>query len=222
MNAGGDIPTRLPPSAQTRWSWQIPLSRHGNDYSVRRTPIAGVTGTHAMSNPSTMHKLKEEFLKMVPPTLFFFIALHVVALVRSLMTHGTGLPPASTAQIALSALILGKAVLLADMLPAINRFPDKPLAYNVVWKTVLYFAAASLIHYLERLYDAHKEVGNLAAANEQLLAQTIWPHFWGIQIVILVVVMNYCAIRELGRALGEERIFRLFFRDDIAGSARTL
>jgi len=63
---------------------------------------------------------------------------------------------------------------------------------------------------------------DLAAANEQLLAQTIWPHFWGIQIVILVVVMNYCAIRELGRALGEERIFRLFFRDDIAGSTRTL
>jgi hypothetical protein len=185
-------------------------------------PFAGATDAHAMSNPSTMHKLKEEFLKMVPPTLFFFIALHVVALVRSLMTQGTGLPPASTAQIALSALILGKAVLLADMLPAINRFPDKPLAYNVIWKTVLYFVAASLIHYLERLYDTHKEVGSLAAANEKLLAQTVWPHFWGIQIVILVVVLNYCAICELGRALGEERIFSLFFRDDITGSARTL
>ena len=200
----------------------IPRSRYGFNYSVSRPPSAGATDAHAMSDLSTMHKLKEEFLKLVPPTLFFFIALHVVALVRSLLTQGTGLPPASTAQIALSALILGKAVLLADMLPAINRFPDRPLAYNVAWKTVLYFAAASLIHYLERLYEAHKEVGSLAAANEQLLAQTIWPHFWGIQIVILVVVMNYCAIRELGHALGEERIFRLFFRDDITGSARTL
>jgi hypothetical protein len=173
-----------------------------------------------MPSESKMHKLKEEFLKMVPPTLFFFIALHLVALVRSLMTSGQGLPPASSAQIALSALILGKAVLLADMLPAINRFPDKPLAYNVAWKTMLYFAAASLIHYLERLYDAYKEVGSVAAANAKLLAVTIWPHFWGIQIVILVLVLNYCAIRELGRVLGEERIFRLFFRDDISGSAR--
>jgi hypothetical protein len=92
----------------------------------------------------------------------------------------------------------------------------------VAWKTFLYFAAASLIHYLERLYEAHKEAGSLAAANEQLLAQTVWPHFWGIQIVILMVVMNYCAIRELGRALGEERIVRLFFRDDATGRARTL
>jgi hypothetical protein len=171
-----------------------------------------------MHSESKLHKLKEEFLKMVPPTLFFFIALHLVALVRSLLTSGQGLPPTSSAQIALSALILGKAVLLADMLPAINRFPDKPLAYNVAWKTVLYFAAASLIHYLERLYDGYKDAGSLAGANAELLARIVWPHFWGIQIVILVVVLNYCAIRELGRVLGEERIFRLFFRDGISGS----
>jgi hypothetical protein len=175
-----------------------------------------------MTHPSTLHKLKEEFLRMVPPTLFFFIALHLVALVRSLMTRGQGLPPVSSAQIALSALILGKAVLVADLLPAINRFPEKPLAYNVAWKTALYFAAASVIHYLERLYDAAREAGGLAAGNELLLARIVWPHFLGIQIVILVVVLNYCAIRELGRALGEERIFRLFFRDGITGSARTL
>ena len=168
---------------------------------------------------STMHKLKEEFLKMVPPTLFFFIALHIVALVRSLFTQGQGLPPTSSLQIALSALILGKAVLLADMMPAINRFPDKPLAYNVTWKTALYFVVASLIHYLERLYDAYKDAGNVAAANSKLLAEIVWPHFWAVQIVILVVVLNYCAIRELGRVLGEERIFRLFFRDDISGRA---
>jgi hypothetical protein len=169
-----------------------------------------------------MHKLKEEFLKMVPPTVFFFIALHIIALVRSLLTSGSGLPPSSTAQIALSALILGKAVLVADMLPAINRFPQKPLAYNIVWKTVIYFAVASTIHYLERLYDATKQAGSVAAGNHKLLSEIVWPHFWGIQIVILVVILNYCAIRELGRALGEERIFRLFFRDDISGAARTL
>jgi hypothetical protein len=172
-----------------------------------------------MSSRSTMHKLNEEFQKMVPPTLFFFIALHVIALVRALMTRGEGLPPVGSMQIALAALILGKAVLVADMLPAINRFPEKPLAYNVAWKTVIYFVLASLIHYLERLYDAAKEAGGIAAGNHKLLTEIVWPHFWAIQIVIFVVVLNYCAIRELGRVLGEERIFRLFFRDGIAGSA---
>jgi hypothetical protein len=66
-------------------------------------------------------KIKEEFLAMIPPTIFFFVALHIVALVRSLMTKGTGLGPLSTISIAVAALILGKSVLFADMLPIINR-----------------------------------------------------------------------------------------------------
>lgn len=160
---------------------------------------------------SILPKLKEEALKMVPPVVFFFIALHIVALVRSLLTDGMGLKPATTGQIALLALILGKAVLLADLLPAINRFPDRPLAYNITWKTLIYFILASFIHYLERLYDAAKTAGGMTAGNEALLGQIVWPHFWGIQIVVLVIVLNYVIIRELARVLGEERLSRLFF-----------
>lgn len=160
-------------------------------------------------------KLKEEFLKVLPPTIFFFVALHLIALVRALMTMGTGLPPTSTPQIALAALILGKAVLIADLWPAINRFPEKPLIYNIAWKTVIYFGVASAIHYLERLYDAAKAAGGIAAGNHKLLTEMVWPHFWGIQIIVLVVIFNYCVIRELSRVLGEDRIFRLFLRHDL-------
>lgn len=162
-------------------------------------------------------KLKEEILKLLPPTIFFFIALHLIALVRTLMTAGTGLAPSSTFQILVASLIIGKAVLLADMLPAINRFPQKPLSYNIAWKTAIYFVLASAIHYLERLYDATKGAGGIAAGNEKLLSEIVWPHFWGIQIVVFVIILNYCVIRELGRAMGEDRVFRLFFRNDLPG-----
>ena len=160
----------------------------------------------------TVEILKEEFLAVLPPTAFFFVALHIVGLVRVLMTQGTGLPVMSSAQIALAALIIGKAVLLADLWPAINRFPQKPLMYNIVWKTVIYYVVASFIHYLERLYDFGKEAGGIVAGNQKLLATIVWPHFTAIQIVLLVIIFNYCVIRELGRAIGEERLLRMFFR----------
>jgi hypothetical protein len=160
-------------------------------------------------------KVKEEFLALLPPTIFFFIALHIVALVRALMVHGTGLPVSSSGQIAVGALILGKAVLLADLMPAINRFPDKPLAYNVAWKTAIYFLIATFIHYLERLVDFWKQADGFAAANEKLLASIVWPHFLGIQIVLLVLILNYCMLRELGRALGSKKLLALFFGDTI-------
>src|SRR4030095_13309711 len=119
-------------------------------------------------------KIKEEFLALLPPTIFFFIALNIVALVRRLMTEGTGLPPSSSAAIAVGALIIGKAGLLADLWPPITLLPTRPLVYNIGWKTLIYYVVATVIHYLERLYDATKQAGGIAAGNQKLLARKIW------------------------------------------------
>src|SRR5437870_5924570 len=128
-------------------------------------------------------KLKEEFFALLPPTIFFFVALHIVAFIRVLMLKGTGISPLSTMSIAVAALILGKAVLIADLLPMINRFPNKPLIYNVAWKTLIYLLMATVIHYLERLIDFWREAGSFVASNKKLLAEIVWPHFWAIQLI---------------------------------------
>jgi len=162
-----------------------------------------------MSKLST--KLKEEFFALLPPTIFFFIALHIVAFVRVLMLKGTGISPLSSISVAIAALILGKAVLLADMLPPINRFPDKPLIYNVAWKTLIYLLMATLIHYLERLIDFSRQAGGLVAGNEKLLKEIVWPHFWAIQIILLVLIVMYCTTHELVRVIGRDKVLRIFF-----------
>jgi hypothetical protein len=156
-------------------------------------------------------KLKEEFFALLPPTIFFFVALHIVAFVRVLMLKGTRISPVSTISVAVGALILGKAVLIADMLPMINRFPDKPLIYNVAWKTWIYLLVATLIHYLERLVDFWRQAGGLVAGNEKLLAEIVWPHFWAIQIILLVLIVMYCTMHELVRVIGREKVLRIFF-----------
>jgi hypothetical protein len=156
-------------------------------------------------------KLKEEFLALLPPTIFFFVALHIVAFVRVLMLKGTGISPLSSVSVAVAALILGKAVLIADMLPAINRFPDKPLIYNVAWKTLLYMVMATLIHYLERLIDFWRQAGGFVAGNEKLFSEMVWPHFWAIQIILFVLIAMYCTIHELVRVIGREKLLRIFF-----------
>jgi hypothetical protein len=158
-----------------------------------------------------LKKLKEEFFAILPPTIFFFVALHVVAFIRVLMTKGSHFDPVSTVSIAVGSLILGKAVLIADMLPPINRYPDKPLIYNVVWKTVIYLLMASVIHYLERLIDFAWEAGGVIAGNEKLLAEIVWPHFWAVEILIFVLIFMYCTARELVRVIGKEKALRLFF-----------
>ena len=156
-------------------------------------------------------KLKEEFFAILPPTIFFFVALHIVAFIRVLMTEGSHFEAISTISIAVGSLILGKAVVIADMLPVINRYPEKPLAYNVVWKTVMYLLAASVIHYLERLIDFARHAGGIIAGNEKMLAQMVWRHFWAVEILLLVLILMYCTARELVRVIGKEKALRLFF-----------
>jgi hypothetical protein len=156
-------------------------------------------------------KVKEEFLAMIPPTIFFFVTLSLVAVVRMLMTRGTGLPIATPIQVAVGALVLGKSVLIADMLPIINRYPDKPLAYNVMWKTTIYFLVALVIHYLERLVDFWKEAGGFVAGNEKLLAEMVWSHFWAIQILLIVLIFDYCVMHELARVIGVTKLREMFF-----------
>jgi hypothetical protein len=158
-----------------------------------------------------MKKLKEEFFKLLPPTIFFFVALHIVAFIRVLMLKGTGIAPSSSISIAVAALILGKAVLIADMLPLINRFPEKPLIYNIAWKTLIYLAMSAVIHYLERLIEFWRQAGSFVAGNQKLLAEIVWPHFWAIQIILFVLIAIYCTVHELVRVIGKEKALRIFF-----------
>jgi hypothetical protein len=156
-------------------------------------------------------KVREEFAKLVPPTIFFFVTLHMIALIRSLMLKGTGIPIASSLVVTIAALTLGKAVLLADALPFVNRYPDKPLAWNVAWKTLLYFIAATFIHYLENLYDFCKQAGGLMAGNEKLLAEMVWAHFLATEILLAAILITYCTARETVRAIGGAKARAMFF-----------
>jgi hypothetical protein len=163
-------------------------------------------------------KIREELLAVLPPTLFFFVALHLIAVVRMLMTMDTAIELQTTMSIGVAALILGKAVLIADMLPFINRFPDKPLIYNVGWKTTIYLFLASVLHYLERLFDFSREAGGIVTGHEKLVAEVVWPHFWAVQILLFVLILIYCTARELVRLIGRDKVLRIFF-GPLPGSA---
>jgi hypothetical protein len=99
-------------------------------------------------------------------------------------------------------LIPGKAVLTASLLPFINRCPDKPLVYNVAWKTTIYVLVSLLVHYVERLIDFWRETGGFIAGNQKMHAKIAWQHFWAIRILLVVLILVYCTMRELVRVSG--------------------
>lgn len=157
------------------------------------------------------HWLKHEFHEVLPPTIFFLISFHIIVLDRRLMLQQYGLPLSSIASATVAALLVAKVVVITDAFPFVNRFPEKPLTYNVVWKTAIYVAAAFVVHYLEHLVPIWWRTGEFDAANRQLVSEVVWPHFWAVQLWLVVLLFVYCAMRELVRAIGREKVVGMFF-----------
>lgn len=155
--------------------------------------------------------IKRELLELVPPTIFFLVAFHLLTVTRALMLQQYGVHVSALAGATIGALLVAKVVLLADLLPAVNRFPQKPLIYNVVWKTTIYVVGAFLVHYLEHLVPVWWREGSLVAANRRLAAEVVWPHFWVVQIWMGVLLFVYCTVREFVHALGAQKVKAMFF-----------
>jgi hypothetical protein len=49
------------------------------------------------------------------------------------------------------------------------------------------------------------------AANRLLLAKMVWTHFWAIEIIIVVLVLDCCLITEFARAVGPKELRQMFF-----------
>jgi hypothetical protein len=41
--------------------------------------------------------------------------------------------------------------------------------------------------------------------------EIVWPHFWAIQLWLIVLIFVYCSMRELVRVIGRQRVLQIFF-----------
>jgi hypothetical protein len=158
-----------------------------------------------------VHGVKHLIIELIPPATFFFVAFQLLAFSRALMLKQYGIELTAFVTATIAALVAAKVVLLANLLPFINRFPGRPLIYNIIWKTPIYFVVAFAVRYLEELYRYYRKHGELAAANRHLLDDIIWPHFLLIQIWLVLLLIMYCTTDELVRARGWDRVRELFF-----------
>lgn len=154
--------------------------------------------------------IKHEFFEVLPPTVFFLIAFCLILATRRLILREYGIPLTGFGTAVVGALLVGKVVLIVDKLPFVNKFPGKPLLYNTLWKTFIYFCAAMLVRYLEHIIPLARQAGGFLAANHRLAEEIVWPHFWLIQMWLSVLFFIYCAMRELVRAIGREKVVHMF------------
>lgn len=158
-----------------------------------------------------LKKIKFEFLHLLPTTFFFFIGFTLIVITERLILREHGMPLTGFGVAAIGALLVGKVVLIADSLSFMNKFSNRPLVFNIVWQSSIYFLVTFIVRYVEHLIHFLREYGDFMQANQHLLAEIVWPRFLLIQMWLAVLFLVYCTLQELVRALGKEQVIRMFF-----------
>jgi hypothetical protein len=158
-----------------------------------------------------LETIKNDFFKILPPTIFFLIAFLLILFTKRMILSEYGISWTGFGAAVVGAILVGKVVLMVDKLPFVNKFPDRPLVYNTLWKSFIYFLFALLVRYLMQVVPLLRKKESFMEANRNLATEVVWPHFWLLQMWLAVLFLIFCALRELIRVIGRDKFIHMFF-----------
>jgi hypothetical protein len=158
-----------------------------------------------------LHVIGEELRKLVPPTLFFLVVFHMLAITQALLAGRTGIGVLRSVAATIGALTVGKAILLVNALPLGRRHDGAPLAVGIAWKTLLFGALTVLFHYLEEVLPKMHAAGGFAAAHRQAMAEVTVGHIVVVQMWLWSAVLLYATGSEVARRYGVARVRQALF-----------
>jgi hypothetical protein len=155
--------------------------------------------------------LKKECQEILPAFIFFALMFTIVLVTRALTLEEYGITPHASATAVIGALLVSKAILLADRIPYLNLYPKFPLFWNVLLKTVVFSLLTFLFLFIEEwIRQVHKHQ-SVAEAFRQFSNDVVWLFFWSSEIWIAVLLLFYCAGAEFFRAVGVDKAKEIFF-----------
>lgn len=156
--------------------------------------------------------LLHEARHAIPPTIFFAVGFCFVLATQKLILREDLLAAVSYLTAVFAALVVGKAVLVADNMSFLRRFDNAPLIQPILFKTVVYwvfvFIARLLEGWVHYILKDHRALGYISGTLEELNTH----RFLFIQAWIFVLFLIYTSVSELNRLLGEGQLTRMLFR----------
>ena len=152
-----------------------------------------------------------EWLEMLPPTIFFFIGFNFIVLTTNLLVAQYLVAVSNFMLATLAALVVGKAVLVANKMSLLRRYDRAPLIKPILYKTAFYWVVVFLVRLLERFVHFAAE-GNSPSDFPSYLVNTFsWHRFSAISLWIMALFLIYVTATEISHLFGPGELRRLFF-----------
>lgn len=155
--------------------------------------------------------IREEIQRAIPAVVYFIIAFNLINFTESLQFRSDQIPIFSYLEVTLGALVAGKMLILIDLLPFINAFPNKPMAYNIAWKFCIYNIGTLLFRIVEGYLELWLHYRNADLAWYFLKIKLASPEFWAIQMWLVLILFVYVVFNEFIRVLGRKKVARMLF-----------
>ena len=147
----------------------------------------------------------------MPPTIFFFVGFNFIVFTTNLLLANYAVAVSSFMLATVAALVVGKAVLVANAMPYLRRYDRAPLIQPILYKSAFYWVVVFFARLLERFVHFSIE-GNLPADFIPYLRTTFsWHRFSAISLWIFVLFLIYVTAQEISHLFGPGELRRLFF-----------
>ena len=153
----------------------------------------------------------KEFLEALPAIVFFAVGFNLIVLTTQLILDDYGAQFAGFMVATTAALLVGKAVLVANALPFFRRFDNAPLIEPILFQTVVYWTVVFLARFLEKLVEYFIAGGRIDGIPEYVTTHFTWHRFAAIQIWIFVLFLIYATAASLNALFGHGELFKIFF-----------
>ena len=153
-----------------------------------------------------LHELRE----ILPPTIFFFIGFNLIVLTTNLLVADYFVAVGNFMLATAGALVVAKALLVADAMPFIRCYDRAPLLWPILYKTLVYWAFVFVARLLEALVEFLMHGHSLGEFPSHLASTFSWDRFAAIQIWIFVLFLIYVTASELNELFGQGELRRIF------------
>jgi hypothetical protein len=152
-----------------------------------------------------------EMKHLLPPTIYFFCAFNVIVLTTNLLVRNYFFALSNFLAATLLALLVGKVVLVVNKVRVIDRFHGAPLIKPILYKTIFYGVAVTVLRVIEQLIHFSFDNDGFRVAFQEAIDAFTWRRFAAIQIWLFVCFLIYVSVIEVSRALGPGKLKQLVF-----------
>ncbi len=151
-----------------------------------------------------------EFKELVFISLYLYITLGAVVLVKTAVLHAEGIEYAPWGIAIVKAVVLAKFMLLGDAMKIGVRFGARPLIWPTLYRALAFLVLLIILTVIEEAVVGLFHHQSIAASLSELVGPRLEETLAG-YLIMLLVLIPYFAFRVLGEALGEGRLTRMFF-----------